>query len=100
MSRNGILTKMDDMCRLPKASNYSIIENFKNEFSKNPYYEASKRNDLNFMINHYAGKVIYNAENFMEKNRDSLPLRVLDLFKDSKNKLLAGILSGNDSRIY
>lgn len=95
MSKNGILTKLDDLCKLPKANDYTIIENFNNEFSKNPYYTPNKRKDLDFSINHYAGKVTYTAENFLEKNRDSLPLRVIELLRSSTNELINEIFDGN-----
>ena len=95
MHKNGILTKLDDLCKLPKATDYTIIENFNNEFSKNSYYTANKRKDLEFSINHYAGSVIYSAENFLEKNRDSLPLRVVELLKCSKNDLISEIFEGS-----
>ena len=94
MNRNGILTKLDDLCKLPKATNYTIIENFNNEFSKNSYYSANKRKDLEFSINHYAGAVTYSAEHFLEKNRDSLPLRVVEMLKCSKNDLISEIFEG------
>ena len=95
MLKNGILTKLDDLCKLPKATDYTIIENFNNEFSKNSYYSANKRKDLEFSISHYAGSVTYSAENFLEKNRDSLPLRVVELLKCSKNDLISEIFEGS-----
>ncbi len=94
MNRNGILCKLDDICKLPKATDANIVENFNNEFSKSQYYTASKRKDLNFSINHYAGNVTYTALNFLEKNRDSLPVRVANLLKNSKNKILSEIFNG------
>ena len=50
---------------------------------------------MEFSINHYAGSVIYSAENFLEKNRDSLPLRVVELLKCSKNDLISEIFEGS-----
>jgi myosin heavy subunit len=53
MGTSGILKKLDDLCKLPKTTNSSLIDNFNKEFSKNQHYIASKRNDLSFTINHY-----------------------------------------------
>ena len=105
MSKKEILTKLDDICKLPKSTDASIVENFNYEFSKNTYYVASKSNDLNFSINHYAGKVTYTADNFLEKNRDTLPVRVIDIFKESKNRLISDIFESElneyfKTRIY
>jgi myosin-3 len=96
MSSFGILKKLDDLCKLPKSTDANLVDNLNAEFSKNVYYQASKRNDLNFAINHYAGRVVYNAENFLEKNRDSLPYRVGELLRNSSNEILSYIFtSGN-----
>jgi myosin heavy subunit len=93
MSNFGILKKLDDLCKLPKTTDTHLVENFNSDFSRNHYYQASKRNDLNFTINHYAGKVTYNAENFLEKNRDSLPYRVAELLRNSSNEILSEIFT-------
>lgn len=97
MGSAGILKKLDDLCKLPRTTDSSLIENFNREFSKNPYYSASKRNDLNFTINHYAGKVTYTGENFIEKNRDSLPYRVSELLRNSSNDLVREIFATRKS---
>ncbi|CAF0769124.1 unnamed protein product [Brachionus calyciflorus] len=97
MGSSGILKKLDDLCKLPRATDLSLIENFNKEFSKNSYYIPSKRCDLNFTINHYAGKVTYTGENFLEKNRDSLPLRVSELLKNSSNDIISEIFSNGSS---
>ena len=93
MGSPGILKKLDDLCKLPRTTDFSLIENFNKEFSVNQYYIPNKRNDLCFTINHYAGKVTYSGENFIEKNRDSLPYRVCELLKSSSNKIIAEIFS-------
>lgn len=90
---NGILKKLDDLCKLPRTTNSSLIDNFDKEFSKNQHYIASKRNDNSFTINHYAGKVTYSGENFLEKNRDSLPFKIMELLKNSKNRILSEIFT-------
>lgn len=93
MGTSGILKKLDDLCKLPRTTDTSLIENFNKEFSKNSYYIPSKRQDANFTINHYAGRVTYTSENFLEKNRDSLPFRVAELLRNSSNEILAEIFS-------
>jgi hypothetical protein len=101
MGSSGILKKLDDLCKLPKTTDTSLIENFNKEFSKNKNYIASKSNDLNFTINHYVGKVTYSGENFLEKNRDSLPHRVSELLRNSSNEILSEIFSiSNDFLIF
>lgn len=99
MGPSGILKKLDDLCKLPRTTDSSLIENFNKEFSKNSYYLPSKRQDANFTINHYAGRVTYTSENFLEKNRDSLPFRVAELLRNSSNEILAEIFSASGSGV-
>lgn len=93
MGHTGILKKLDDLCKLPKTTDKSLVEIFNKEYSKNQYYQVNKRSDLCFTINHYAGKVQYTAANFLEKNRDSLPFRVSELLRNSYNEVLSEIFS-------
>ena len=90
---------MTDLCKLPKTTDKSLVEVFNKEFAKNPYYQVNKRNDVCFTINHYAGKVTYSAENFIEKNRDSLPFRVAELLKNSFNEVISEIFSKSQSEL-
>jgi myosin heavy subunit len=99
MGTSGILKKLDDLCKLPRTTDASLIENFNKEFSKNCYYISSKRQDANFTINHYAGRVTYTSENFLEKNRDSLPFRVSELLRNSTNDIVAEIFSTGNTVI-
>ncbi len=93
MGNSGILKKLDDLCRLPKTTDANLVDNFNREFIKSPDYIASKRNDTSFTISHYAGKVKYSVENFLEKNRDSLSLKMIEILKESKNKILNEIFN-------
>ncbi len=96
MGNMGILNKLDDLCKLPNTSNINLIENFNKEFAKNQYYIPSKRNHENsFTINHYAGRVTYSSDGFLEKNRDSLPFKIMELLKNSKNKILSEIFTNS-----
>ncbi|RNA16818.1 myosin-IIIb-like isoform X1 [Brachionus plicatilis] len=97
MGPSGMLKKLDDLCKLPRANDLTLIQNFNKDFSKNSNYIPSKRSELNFTINHYAGKVTYTGENFLEKNRDSLPFRVSELLKNSSNDIISEIFSNGST---
>ncbi len=58
MGGSGILKKLDDLCKLPKTTNSSLIDNFNKEFSRNQHYIPSKRDDLTFIINHYVSSFL------------------------------------------
>ncbi|EMP37712.1 Myosin-XIX [Chelonia mydas] len=86
----SIFSLLNEECRLNRSSNVgqfqTRIENAlthnrcisRDKFSKKP----------NFVVSHYAGKVCYQVEGMVEKNRDPVPLELLQLLKNSQDCLL------------
>ena len=70
----GILHILDEECTFPKSSDASFLEKLhKNHATKDQkFYEKPKLAKTSFIITHYAGKVSYEVESFLEKNRDRL----------------------------
>lgn len=56
--------------------------------TKSPYFGRNRRSPLDFTVKHFAGDVIYNATNFMEKNKDALADSLLNLLQTSTMHLL------------
>ncbi len=46
---------------------------------KSRFYVRPKGNALCFAVCHYAGRVVYQAEGFLEKNRNFLPPEVIQV---------------------
>lgn len=87
----GILAICDEEAIMPKGSDASMVEKFANVIGKAypKNYEKPRGNEVIFSINHYAGKVTYQGEGFLERNRDSLPLDVSVVLRLAKNALVA-----------
>jgi myosin heavy subunit len=51
---------------------------------KSKFYVRPKSNALCFAIHHYAGRVVYQAEGFLEKNKNFLPPEVIQLLRQSE----------------
>lgn len=83
------MSLLDDESSFPGATDETLIAKFHQWHSTNPGYEKSARNKMNFAVQHYAGKVVYTAQQFLEKNSDVLNDTVLDLFARTKNARLA-----------
>jgi len=83
------MSLLDDESSFPGATDETLITKFHQWHSTNPGYEKSARNKMNFAVQHYAGKVVYTAQQFLEKNSDVLNDTVLDLFARTKNARLA-----------
>lgn len=59
-----------------------IIEKFHSNINSKLYLRP-KLNLLQFGIQHFAGKVMYSVEGFLEKNRQFLPMDVIKLLTSS-----------------
>nr|CAD7429069.1 unnamed protein product [Timema monikensis] len=83
----GLLALLDEESRFPRATDRSLIEKFHNNV-KSKFYVRPKSNALCFAVHHYAGRVVYQAENFLEKNRNFLPPEVIQLLRQSHRDMV------------
>ncbi|XP_043081650.1 myosin-IIIa isoform X2 [Puntigrus tetrazona] len=88
----GMLALLDEESRFPQATDQTLVEKFEDNL-KSKHFWRPKRVDLGFGINHYAGKVIYNAGGFLAKNRDALPADIVLLLRSSENELIRKLVT-------
>ncbi|XP_033727991.1 LOW QUALITY PROTEIN: myosin-IIIb-like [Pecten maximus] len=86
----GLLALLDEESHFPKATDRSLVEKFHRNIN-NKYYRRPKGNSLVFSIDHYAGRVEYDATGFLEKNRDRLPGDVLNMLRASNNEVVRAL---------
>ncbi|XP_059476387.1 myosin-IIIb-like isoform X1 [Neocloeon triangulifer] len=79
----GLLALLDEESRFPRSSDSSLVSKFHNNV-KSKFYVRPKSNALCFAIHHYAGRVVYQAEGFLEKNKNFLPPEVIQLLRQSE----------------
>ena len=53
-----------------------------------------------FAVDHYAGLVTYDVDNFVEKNKDILFVDLIELMKSSKNKFIQKIFQADKVCVY
>lgn len=80
----GILHLLDDESNFPKATDGSFLEKCHYNHALNDLYFRPRMSSMEFGIKHYAGQVWYNADGFLEKNRDTLRPDVVDLLISSR----------------
>ena len=100
--RTGILSILDEQCRLPKCNDRSFNSATYDKCINHPRFKSSEGQKVcgRFSIEHYAGCVEYNTDSFVEKNKDELPKESTDLLVSSKNsfvRLLGDILNESSS---
>jgi len=96
----GILALLDDECKLGQRGsdrnwamrlNQTYLPEKKQEVSENTRYSATSMQQAKglFCVRHFAGNVQYTAEtNFLEKNRDEIPLTATALFEEDSSDLI------------
>lgn len=116
-SRMGVMGLLDEECALPKGSEEAYVEKMHKFFSTSSYYEkpvragaAPKRRSvmpsamptsvggkdldkLRFSIWHYAGKVTYTADAWLDKNRGFLQPELAFLLSNSSSTLLSSLFA-------
>ncbi|XP_040927030.1 myosin-9-like isoform X2 [Betta splendens] len=87
----GILALLDEECWFPKATDKSFVEKVVQEQGTHPKFQKPKKlkDDADFCIIHYAGKVDYKADEWLMKNMDPLNECVASLLNQSTDKFTA-----------
>ncbi|XP_065087512.1 myosin-IIIb-like isoform X4 [Ochlerotatus camptorhynchus] len=79
----GLLALLDEESRFPRSNDRSLIEKFHNNI-KSKFYQRPKSDAVCFAIHHFAGRVVYQADGFLEKNRNFLPAEIIQLIRQSQ----------------
>ncbi|NXH96514.1 MYO15 protein, partial [Pachycephala philippinensis] len=91
----GILRILDDQSCFPQATDHTFLQKCHYHHGTNPLYTKPKMPLPEFTIKHYAGKVTYQVQKFLDKNYDQVRQDVLDLFLSSRTKVVANLFFGH-----
>ena len=96
--RSGILQILDEQCivdwgteRKFSLSLYSVCDKASQRF----HASSAQRVRNKFAVEHYAGLVEYNTENWLDKNKDQLPAACAELLDSSDFELMGRIKVGD-----
>ncbi|XP_070704562.1 myosin-11-like isoform X4 [Pempheris klunzingeri] len=86
----GILALLDEECWFPKATDVSFVDKLLNTHTGHVKFSKPKqhKDKLMFSVLHYAGKVDYNAANWLTKNMDPLNDNVTALLNNSSSTFI------------
>ncbi|CAI5444947.1 unnamed protein product [Caenorhabditis angaria] len=85
----GIVSMLDEECIVPKATDMTYVDKLLTQhLGKHPNFQKAKppkgkQAEAHFSIVHYAGTVRYNAEQWLDKNKDPLNDSAVAVLKTS-----------------
>ncbi|XP_051801956.1 unconventional myosin-XV-like [Acanthochromis polyacanthus] len=88
---HGILRILDDQCGFPQATDHTFLQKCHYHHGNSTLYARPKMPLPEFTLKHYAGKVTYQVHKFLDKNFDMVRHDVLDLFIQSKNRMVSSL---------
>ncbi|XP_064584955.1 myosin XVB [Zonotrichia leucophrys gambelii] len=88
---HGLLCILDDQTSLTQATDHTFLQKCHYHHGNSPWYSKPKLPLPEFTVQHYAGPVTYQVHKFLSKNRDQLRPEVLDIFSQSRLKVVSEI---------
>ncbi|KAL8215013.1 hypothetical protein R6Q57_004462 [Mikania cordata] len=87
----GIIALLDEACMFPKSTPDTFSQKLYQTFKTHKRFVKPKLARSDFIIAHYAGEVHYQADQFLDKNKDYLVPEHQDLLSTSKCSFVAGL---------
>ncbi|XP_068597998.1 unconventional myosin-Va [Brachionichthys hirsutus] len=99
-AKMGVLDLLDEECRMPKGSDDSWAQKLYNTHLKTcSLFEKPRMSNRAFIIQHFADKVEYRCEGFLEKNKDTVNEEQINVMKASKFALLVELFRDEQKAI-
>ncbi|KAF7698761.1 hypothetical protein HF521_003503 [Silurus meridionalis] len=93
----GVLDLLDEECRMPRGSDDTWAQKLYNTHLKTcALFEKPRMSNKAFIIQHFADKVEYQCEGFLEKNKDTVNEEQIHVLKASKFDLLVELFQDED----
>ncbi|GAA6061411.1 hypothetical protein JCM10212_004469 [Sporobolomyces blumeae] len=97
----GVLSLLDEESRMPSGSDANFVQKLYSTVGGKPenakVFKKPRFGNNGFTIAHYALDVTYEADGFLEKNRDTVPDEHLSLLASTTNTFLKEVLDRADA---
>ncbi|KGN60801.2 myosin-11 isoform X2 [Cucumis sativus] len=87
----GIVALLDEACMFPKSTHETFANKLYQTFKAHKRFIKPKLSRTDFTIAHYAGEVLYQSDQFLDKNKDYVVPEYQDLLGASKCPFVAGL---------
>uniref|UniRef100_A0A6Q2ZAG2 Myosin VAb n=1 Tax=Esox lucius TaxID=8010 RepID=A0A6Q2ZAG2_ESOLU len=97
-AKMGVLDLLDEECKMPKGSDDTWAQKLYNTFlKKSEIFDKPRMSNKAFIIHHFADKVEYQCEGFLEKNKDTVNEEQINVLKLSKFDLLVELFRDEET---
>ncbi|CAL8356812.1 unnamed protein product [Lota lota] len=97
-AKMGVLDLLDEECRMPKGSDDTWVQKLYTSLLKqNAHFDKPRLSNRAFIIHHFADKVEYQCDGFLEKNKDTVNEEQINVLKMSKFDLLVMLLEEHET---
>ncbi|XP_034435588.1 unconventional myosin-Va isoform X2 [Hippoglossus hippoglossus] len=96
-AKMGILDLLDEECKMPRGSDDTWAQKLYNTHLKTcSLFEKPRMSNRAFIIQHFADKVEYQCDGFLEKNKDTVNEEQINVLKASKFDLLVELFQDGE----
>jgi len=98
----GVIALLDECCLLADSTDITFLDKCNKNFNGHAHYESYSStqdrtiSNQSFRLKHYAGDVTYNVIGFLDKNKDTLFIDLVQTMLTSKDPLLASLFPAPD----
>jgi myosin V len=97
--RTGLLNLLNEECIRPKGNDMDFVHKALRINQASSALTVHRTDRLSFGIQHYAGQVMYDAENFVSKNLDTLPTDLQECAEQCTNTIINTARSEPDAGV-
>ncbi|XP_074711955.1 unconventional myosin-Vb [Strix uralensis] len=87
----GVLDLLDEECKVPKGTDQNWAQKLYDRHASSQHFQKPRMSNTSFVILHFADKVEYQSEGFLEKNRDTVYEEQINILKASKYQMVASL---------
>nr|XP_051707192.1 unconventional myosin-Vb [Oryctolagus cuniculus] len=87
----GILDLLDEECKVPKGTDQNWAQKLYDRHSGSQHFQKPRMSNTAFIVVHFADKVEYLSDGFLEKNRDTVYEEQISILRASKFPLVADL---------
>eukprot|EP00124_Ichthyophonus_hoferi_P004680 Ihof_evm2s546 gene=Ihof_evmTU2s546 len=93
--RVGVLSLLDEEARLPSGKDKNFLDKMKANHGKKDHFSVPRIGQNLFVIHHFAAKVSYTIDGFLDKNKDSVSEELLEVLSTSKEPFVMELFGPN-----